>query len=93
MSEVVNLMRRAFALIIFAYISLLPLSPTLAQENPSSISSINAGAALAGANSQVGVTFGGVSVVSVAIAATLIVSLLAFALEDNNTTSSSTSTN
>ena len=88
-------MRRAFALIICTYISLLPLSPALAQENPSSISSassINAGAALAGANSQVGVTFGGVSVVSVAIAATLIVSLLAFALEDNNTTSSSTST-
>ena len=91
-------MRRAFALIIFAYISLLPLSPTLAQENSSSISSIssksgiNRGAALAGTNSQVGVTFGGVSVVSVAIAAALIVSLLAFALEDN-TTSSSTSTN
>ena len=89
-------MRRAFALIICTYISLLPLSPTLAQEIPSSISStssFNAGAALAGANSQVGVTFGGVSVVSVAIAATLIISLLAFALEDNNTTSSSTSTN
>jgi hypothetical protein len=88
--------RRAFALIIFAYISLFPLSPTLAQENSSSISStsgINGGAALAGTNSQVGVTFGGVSVVSVAVAATLIVSLLAFALEDNNTTSSSTSTN
>ena len=89
-------MSRAFAVIIFAYISLFPFSPTLAQENSSSISStsgINAGAALAGTNPQVGVTFGGVSVASVAIAAALIVSLLAFALEDNNTTSSSTSTN
>ena len=86
-------MRRAFALIIFVYISLFPLSPTLAQENSGSTSGINAGAALAGTNPQVGVAFGGVSVASVAIAATLIVSLLAFALEDNNTTSSSTSTN
>ena len=84
-------MRRAFALIVFAYISLFPLSPTLAQENSSSTSGINAGAALAGKNPQVGVTFGGVSVVSVAIAATLIVSLLAFALEDNTTTTSSSS--
>ena len=41
-------MRRAFALIVFAYISLFPLSPTLAQENSSSTSGINAGAALAG---------------------------------------------
>ena len=89
-------MRKAFVLVIFAYIYLFTLSPTLAQENSSSISStrgINGGAALAGTNSQVGVTFGGVSVASVAIAAALIVSLLAFALEDNNTTSSSTSTN
>ena len=86
-------MRRAFALIICIYISLFSLSPTLAQENSSSTSGINAGAALAGTNPQVGVTFGGVSVASVAIAAALIVSLLAFALEDNNTTSSSTSTN
>ena len=89
-------MNRSFALIIFAYISLFPLQPTLAQENSSSISSttgINARAASAGINPQVGVTFGGVSVASIAIAATLIVSLLTFALEDNNTTSSSTSTN
>ncbi|MDA9609522.1 hypothetical protein N9S42_00860 [Paracoccaceae bacterium] len=89
-------MRRAFVLVIFAYISLFTLSPTLAQENSSSISStssLNGAAALAGTIPQVGVTFGGVSIASVAIAATLIVSLLAFALEDNNTTSSSTSTN
>ena len=88
-------MNRAFALIIFAYISLFPLQLTLAQENSSSISSTSSlnGAALAGTIPQVGVTFGGVSIASVAIAATLIVSLLAFALEDNNTTSSSTSTN
>ena len=55
-------MRRAFALIIFAYISLFPFSPTLAQENLSIVTSINEGAALAGINPQVGVTFGGVSV-------------------------------
>ena len=86
-------MRKAFVLVIFAYISLFTLSPTLAQENSSSTSSLNGAAALAGTIPQVGVTFGGVSIASVAIAATLIVSLLAFALEDNNTTSSSTSTN
>ena len=89
-------MRKAFVLVIFAYISLFTLSPTLAQENSSSISStssLNGAAALEGTIPQVGVTFGGVSIASVAIAATLIISLLAFALEDNNTTSSSTSTN
>jgi hypothetical protein len=89
-------MSRAFAVIIFAYISLFPFSPTLAQENSSSTSStisIDGSVALTGTNPQVGVTFGGLSVVGVTIAATLIVSLLAFALEDSNATSSSTSTN
>ena len=80
-------MRRAFALIVCTYISLFPLSPTLAQENSSSISStsgINGGAALAGTNPQVGVAFGGVSVASVAMATILIVSSLALILEDSN---------
>ena len=86
-------MSRAFALIIFSYVLVFNFSPSLAQENSSSKSSINGGAALAGTNPQVGVTFGGVSAISVTIAATLVVSLLAFALEDNNATSSSTSTN
>ena len=77
-------MSRAFALIIFAYISLSPFSPTLAQENLSSITSINKGAALVGTDSQVGVTFGGVSIASVALATTIIVSLLALVFEDSN---------
>ena len=77
-------MRRAFALIVFAYISLFPFSPTLAQENLSIVNSINEGAALVGTNPQVGVTFGGVSLASVTIATALIVSLLALSLEDIN---------
>ena len=86
-------MRKSFFLIFCAHISFFPFSLTLAQENPSSTSSIYGGAATAGTNPQVGVTFGGVSLVSVTVATTLVVSLLAFALEDSNATSSSSTTN
>ena len=74
-------MRKLFFSIIFAYVCLFSLSPTLAQEN---LNSINRSAATAGASPEVGVTFGGVSMVSITLAATVITSLLAFALEDSS---------
>ena len=74
-------MRKLFFSIIFAYVCLFSLSPTLAQEN---LNSINRSAATAGASPEVGVTFGGVSMVSITLAATIITSLLAFALEDSS---------
>ena len=74
-------MRKLFFSIIFAYICLISLSPTLAQEN---LNNINRSAATAGANPQVGVTFGGVSMVSITLAAAIITSLLAIALEDSS---------
>ena len=55
--------------------------PAEAQEN--SVSS-SGSAASAGAISEVGVSFGGVSMVSITLAATIITSLLAFALEDSS---------
>ena len=57
------------------------------QEN---LNSINRSATTAGANPEVGVTYGGVSVVSIAVAATIITSLLAFALEDSSDATSVT---
>ena len=49
--------------------------------------------ALAGANPQVGVAFGGVSIASVALAAAVVTTLIAFALEDSSAVSSTSSTN
>ena len=87
-------MRKLFFSIIFAYVCLFSFSPTLAQEN---LNSINRSAATAGASPEVGVTFGGVSMVSITLAATVITSLLAFALEDSSdatpATEASASTN
>ena len=80
-------MRKLFFSIIFAYICLFSLSQTLAQEDQSSI---GGSAALAGATPQVGETFGGVSMVSITLAATIISSLLAFALEDGSDTTPAT---
>ena len=74
-------MRKSIFSIIFANIFLGSLSPTFAQENQSSIIR---GAALVEATPQVGVAFGGVSVVSITLAATVITSLLAFSLEDSS---------
>ena len=60
-----------------------------AQENSVS----NSGsAASAGVVSEVGVSFGGVSVASLALATALITALFAFMVEDNNATSATTST-
>ena len=55
--------------------------PAVAQEN--SVNS-SGSAASAGAITEVGVSFGGVSMVSITLAATIITSLLAFALEDSS---------
>ena len=64
--------------------------PALAQENLASSSNSAAPAAVV---SEVGVSFGGVSVASVALTTALITSLLAFILEDNSATPSTSATN
>ena len=64
--------------------------PALAQENLASSSNSAASAAVV---SEVRVSFGGVSVASVALATTLITALLAFMLEDKSTTPSTSATN
>ena len=65
--------------------------PALAQEN---LVSNSGSAASAGVVSEVGVSFGGVSVASLALATALITALLAFMVEDNSAaTTSSSATN
>ena len=65
--------------------------PALAQEN---LVSNSGSAASAGVVSEVGVSFGGVSVASLALATALITALLAFLVEDNSAaTTSSSKTN
>ena len=68
-------------LIFVSLVASLFFIPAVAQEN--SVSS-NGSAASAGAIPEVGVSFGGVSMVSITLAATIITSLLAFALEDSS---------
>jgi hypothetical protein len=48
---------------------------------------------LAGAGSEVGVSFGGVSVASVALATALVTALLALIVEDNSAATSTSATN
>jgi hypothetical protein len=62
--------------------------PALAQEN---LVSNSGGAASAGVVSEVGVSFGGVSVASLALATALITALLTFMVEDNSDATTSTS--
>ena len=62
--------------------------PALAQEN---LVSNSGSAASAGVVSEVGVSFGGVSVASLALATALITALLAFMIEDNSASATSTS--
>ena len=62
--------------------------PALAQEN---LVSNSGSAASAGVVSEVGVSFGGVSVASLALATALITALLAFMLEDNSAATTSAS--
>ena len=68
-------------LIFVSLVASLFFIPAVAQEN--SVSS-SGSAASAGAIPEVGVSFGGVSMVSITLAATIITSLLAFALEDSS---------
>ena len=62
----------------------------LAQEN---LVSNSGSAASAGVISEVGVSFGGVSVASLALATALITALLALMVEDNSATTSTSATN
>jgi|TARA_A100001388_G_C28408980_1_gene329620 hypothetical protein len=62
--------------------------PALAQEN---LVSNSGSAASAGVVSEVGVSFGGVSVASLALATALITALLVFIIEDNSASTTSTS--
>lgn len=62
--------------------------PALAQEN---LVSNSGSAASAGVVSEVGVSFGGVSVASLALATALITALLTFMIEDNSASTTSTS--
>ena len=64
--------------------------PAMAQEN---LVSNRGSAASAGVISEVGVSFGGVSVASLAVATALITALLAFMVEDNSVATSTSATN
>ena len=64
--------------------------PALAQEN---LVSNSGGAASAGVVSEVGVSFGGVSVASLALATALITALLTIIVEDKSATNSTSATN
>ena len=64
--------------------------PALAQEN---LVSNSGSAASAGVFSEVGVSFGGVSVASLALATALITALLAIIVEDKSATNSTSATN
>ena len=64
--------------------------PALAQEN---LVSNSGSAASAGVVSEVGVSFGGVSVASLVLATALITALLAFMVEDNRANTSTSATN
>ncbi len=68
-------------LIFVVLVASLFFIPAVAQEN---LVSSSGSAASAGAIPEVGVSFGGVSMVSITLAATIITSLLAFALEDSS---------
>ena len=83
-------MRKLILIIVFAQILQIYPNNSTAQEN---FVFRNESAALAGANSQVGVAFGGVSIASVALAAAVVTTLIAFALEDSSAIASTSSTN
>ena len=77
-------------LIFASLVASIFFMPALAQEN---LVSNSGSAASAGVVSEVGVSFGGVSVASLALATALITALLAFMIEDNSTTNSTSATN
>ena len=75
--------------IIFAGLAALILFiPALAQEN---LVSNSGSAASAGVVSELGVSFGGVSVASLALATALVTALLAVLVEENSAATTSTS--
>ena len=76
--------------LIFAGFVASIFMPALAQEN---LVSNSGSAASAGVVSEVGVSFGGVSVASLALATALITALLAIIVEDNSATNSTSATN
>ena len=75
-------------LIFAGLVAAIFFMPALAQQN---LVSNRGSAASAGVVSEVGVSFGGVSVASLALATALITALLAFMVEDNRTATTSTS--
>ena len=75
-------------LIFAVLVASIFVMPALAQEN---LVSNSGSAASAGVVSEVGVSFGGVSVASLALATALITALLAIIVEDNSTATTSTS--
>ena len=75
-------------LIFAGLVACIFFMPALAQEN---LVSNSGSAASAGVVSEVGVSFGGVSVASLALATAIITALLAFMVEDNNAGTTSTS--
>ena len=77
-------------LILASLVAFIFSTPAVAQENFVNSSS---SAALTGARSEVGVSFGGVSVASVVLATALVTALLALMLEGNSTTPSTSATN
>jgi len=75
-------------LIFAGLVASIFIMPALAQEN---LVSNGGSAASAGVVSEVGVSFGGVSVASLALATALITALLATIVEDNSAAKTSTS--
>ena len=83
-------MLKLIFIISFSTISLFQPNESYAQEN---LISNSESAALTGASPQVGVAFGGVSIANVTLLTVVITSLVAFALQDSDTTASTASTN
>lgn len=75
-------------LIFAGLVAFIFVMPAMAQEN---FVINNRSAASAGVVSELGVSFGGVSVASLALATALITALLAFIVEDNGASTTSTS--
>ena len=77
-------------LIFVGLVASIFFMPALAQEN---LVSNSGGAASAGVVSEVGVSFGGVSVASLALGTALIIALLTIIVEDKSATNSTSATN
>ena len=83
-------LRKLIFIAFFTQIFLIHPNDGFGQEN---LGMSSESAALAGANTQVGVSFGGISVASVALAAAVVTSLISFTLKDSNAASSTSSSN